>query len=170
MKPHRFAVHVADLAHPGARRAVRLSGPLPGELAVSGSRLPAGAEIGVDVVLEAVAEGVLATGTVAAPFLADCRRCLRPVEGVLEAAVQELFSRRSVEPDGYPLDHDQVDLEPMVREAVVLALPLAPLCSDECRGLCPRCGADLNEGPCQCVPEPDPRWAALDALRSPEES
>ena len=78
----------------------------------------------------------------------------------------ELFEERASEGESYPLVHDQVDHEPLAREAVLLELPQAPLCRDDCRGLCATCGADLNEGPCGCVPEDrDARWAALDALR-----
>ncbi|HJV09433.1 MAG TPA: DUF177 domain-containing protein, partial [Acidimicrobiales bacterium] len=68
--------------------------------------------------------------------------------------------------ESYRLGHDSVDLEPLVREALVLDLPLAPLCEEDCRGLCPTCGADLNLGDCDCPPaETDSRWAALDVLR-----
>jgi uncharacterized protein len=67
--------------------------------------------------------------------------------------------------DTYPLEGDQLDLRPLVRDALLLELPLAPLCQPDCLGLCPRCGADLNTGPCSCVPDRDPRWGALDVLQ-----
>jgi uncharacterized protein len=65
----------------------------------------------------------------------------------------------------YPLEGDQLDLRPLVRDALLLELPLAPLCRQDCCGLCTQCGADLNSGPCDCLPAPDPRWGALDVLR-----
>ena len=71
--------------------------------------------------------------------------------------------------DTYPLEGDQLDLRPLVRDALLLELPLAPLCREDCRGLCAECGADLNLGPCQCRPALDARWRALDALRAAEE-
>jgi len=80
--------------------------------------------------------------------------------------VEELFVSDPEEWETYPIHGDHIDLEPMAREAVVLGLPLAPLCRPDCKGLCPSCGADLNQGPCGCPPAAaDPRWAALDALR-----
>jgi len=69
--------------------------------------------------------------------------------------------------DAYPLEGDELDLEPLARDAVLLDLPLAPLCSVDCRGLCPQCGANWNLVTCDCVPTGDPRWSALDALRDP---
>ena len=65
----------------------------------------------------------------------------------------------------YPIDDDVVDLGPLVRDAIVLELPMAPLCTQDCAGLCPQCGANLNEGACGCVAPSDPRWANLDVLR-----
>jgi uncharacterized protein len=80
--------------------------------------------------------------------------------------VDELFVTDPEEGETYPIAGDHIDLEPMTREAVVLGLPLAPLCRPDCKGLCPTCGAELNRGPCGCPPPAtDPRWAALDALR-----
>jgi uncharacterized protein len=156
---------VEILNQPGARQPVHVEMPLDGAVVVA-SEVPPGTSVRLDGVLEWAVEGVLATGTVAAPWRGECRRCLTPVGGVVEAPVQELFERRPVEGETYPLAGDEVDLEPMVREAVLLALPLAPLCREECLGICPTCGADRNEGMCACVPdERDPRWAALDILR-----
>ena len=165
MKP--FVVNVADLLHrPGHRRAEHLSGPLPG-LAVTGSRVPDGAEVTLDLVLEPVQEGILASGTLRAPWAGECRRCLLAAAGEVAAGFRELFEDDPTEGESYPLRHEQVDLEPLAREVVLLELPQAPLCREECLGLCPKCGVDLNEGPCDCVPEDrDPRWAALDVLRT----
>jgi uncharacterized protein len=113
-----------------------------------------------------VNEGIVLTGQVVAPWQGECRRCLRPVEGTLAAPVQEVFEARPVEGETRLLDGAHVDVEPVAREAVLLELPLAPLCRDDCPGLCPRCGADLATSACGCADvEGDPRWAPLDALR-----
>jgi uncharacterized protein len=116
--------------------------------------------------LEGVPGGVVARGEVVAPWEGDCRRCLATVRGELRPRVLEVFERSPDPEQTYPLMGDQLDLKPMARDAVLLELPQAPLCSERCPGLCPLCGADLNEGVCGCQTEVgDPRWAALDVLR-----
>jgi uncharacterized protein len=108
-----------------------------------------------------------------------CRRCLRPVEGQAEGEINEVFARgmpvrpataasehTSLETETEPIVGDQIDFTLLVREAVLLAVPDAPLCRADCPGLCPQCGADRASTTCNCVVETrDPRWAALDALR-----
>ena len=99
-----------------------------------------------------------------------CRRCLAPVVRPVDASVDILFSEDdgADDPSIYviPADSQTLDLSPAVREELILAAPDYVLCRDDCRGLCPRCGKDLNEGPCDCGPEtPDPRWAGLAALK-----
>jgi uncharacterized protein len=128
--------------------------------------VPDGAELAVEALFEPVGSGVLATGWAEVGWQSSCRRCATPVNGVTKAAFQEEFDAAAgIDGDTYPMVHDQVDLELVAREAILLDLPLAPLCRADCAGLCPICGADLNEGTCSCVPEvADPRWAALDAL------
>jgi uncharacterized protein len=159
-------VNVADLLRQlGSRRGVRRDAHLDG-LVLSTSRVPDDAVVAVDVTLESVPNGVMAYGTVTAPWVGACRRCLRDATGEATTRVRELFERRPTEGETYRLAGEEVDLEPLVRESVLLELPLAPLCADDCRGLCPQCGADLNEGECDCpAVETDPRWAALDELR-----
>ena len=101
-----------------------------------------------------------------APWEGDCRRCLQPVVGVLESDVFEVFEDEPVEGETSKLDIDRIDLEPLARETVLLGLPMAPLCRDDCAGLCPECGADRNAGDCgHTVEVVDPRWSALDDLR-----
>src|SRR5947209_13258260 len=165
MKP--FVVNVADLLNrPGARRRERVSGRLTGTIRVVDSTLQPDVPVVVDSLLEWVSDGLLATGTVDGAWEGLCRRCLGPVRGELHVGFQELFEATPREGESYPLGHHTVDLEPLAREALTLALPLAPVCSEDCRGLCPTCGADLNQGDCGCPPaEADARWAALDALR-----
>lgn len=109
-------------------------------------------------------------GSLRAAVAAQCRRCLKPVTVPLEAEVGALFSRDAdalEDPDAYALGPEarEIDLRPAIREEVFLAAPRYVLCRDDCRGLCPRCGHDLNAGACGCATEPDLRWSALAPLR-----
>jgi uncharacterized protein len=177
MTNNPFLVNIASLrAGPGGRHHVVRSGRLGG-LVVTSSSVPAPADVVVDADLEVVNGGVVVTGTVAAPWIGECRRCLGPVTGQLVAHVREVYERgtrlhrddleAADEAETYPLTGDTLDLEPMARDALLLELPLAPLCRPDCAGLCPTCGADLSDGPCDCADEPlNPTWAALDALRT----
>lgn len=166
MRQSPFIVNVAALGlEPGERQPVRRSGPMSG-LEVSGSSVPSDASVEVDVVLEAVPGAAIARGTVRAQWRGACRRCLGEVSGELRSEVVEVFQADHDPEQTYPLVGDQLDLEPMARDAVLLELPQAPLCHAGCQGLCPVCGAERNEGTCGCEVEvTDPRWAALDALR-----
>lgn len=157
--------------HPGTRWPEHRQGPI-GELAVAGTVVPSGAEVDADVVLDVIDGGIEVSGTVEAPWRGECRRCLRPVTGVLRCEVRELYrppghvAGEDDDEETYPLVGEQLDLTPMVRDAVLLDLPLAPLCRPDCAGLCPTCGADLAEGECGCAGTAvDPRWGALDVLR-----
>lgn len=133
---------------------------------VTESGVPDDARVDLDLVLEAVEGGIVASGTVHAPWVGECRRCLTQVSGDVVASVEELYVREPEEGEAYPIEGDHIDLEPLAREAIVLGLPLAPLCRPDCQGLCPVCGADRNAGDCGCdLGGGDPRWAALDALR-----
>ena len=155
-------VGVADLLRrPGSRREEHREVDL-GELGVSGTTVPAGSIVELDLLLEALNEGIVAKGTVAAPWTSECRRCLKPIGGRLEAEVLEIFETEPVEGETSKLDVDRIDLEPLARETVLLELPQGPLCREDCAGLCPECGADRNEGDCGHGDEPvDDRWAAL---------
>jgi len=100
----------------------------------------------------------------------ECRRCLTPVRVPVAVEVGALFSSAADagdDPDAYQLQsHDtEVDLRPVVREELALAAPRFVVCRDDCRGLCPTCGKDLNAGPCGCAPAADPRWRALADLK-----
>lgn len=157
----------------GNRRHEVRSGRI-GELRVADSRLPGDAEVEADAVLDSVDGGIEVSATIRARWEGECRRCLKPVGDILVSEVRELYRPR---PPGEPLDQDEetyplrgemLDLRPLVRDAILLELPIAPLCRDDCAGLCPQCGADLNEGACSCPPPSGhPRWAALDVLRDP---
>ncbi len=166
MSTHPFRVPVATLRRrPGDRRREERLGRIP-DLFVTGSRVPQRAEVRVEAQLESVHGGILVTGTVSAPWEGACRRCLEEVSGTLTSEVRELFEEGGDPEQTYRLDGDQLDLEPMARDAVVLELPSAPLCSDGCRGLCPVCGSNRNDFACGCSQdERDPRWARLEVLR-----
>jgi uncharacterized protein len=134
------------------------------------SRVPEGADVEADVVVESFLGGVMVTGNVRAPWEGVCRRCTAPVTGETVVPVKERFidlqaMETEADDEAYPIVDDAVDLYPLVRDAVVLELPLAPLCREDCKGLCAWCGADLNEADCGCVAPRDPRWANLDVLR-----
>lgn len=133
------------------------------------SRVPAGAEAVAEVELEAFDGGVAVSGTVSSPWEGECRRCLRPVGGELTARVRELFRRGGGEDEGtYPMAEDHLNLRDMVLDSLFAALPLLPLCQEDCLGLCSQCGADRNTTPCDCAPAAaDPRWSALDELAAP---
>ncbi len=110
-------------------------------------------------------------GSLHTQVAAQCRRCLAPVALPVAADIDALFSQdRDAldDPNSYSLaaDATAIDLRPAVREELVLAVPQWVLCREDCRGLCPRCGQDLNAGPCSCPPATDARWHALAALKS----
>lgn len=134
--------------------------------------IPEGAPMQVDLRLESVSEGVLVTGTVSAPVRGECSRCLTPFDSDIELDVTELFAypdsttEATAEADeiGHLVD-DAVDLEQTIVDAVGMALPFVPLCSEDCPGLCPHCGialATAEEGHHHDVI--DPRWAKLAEL------
>lgn len=153
----------ALLREPGSRRRVELSGHLP-NLSVSGSAIEAEETITVDALLESVSEGILVTATITTSWHGECRRCLEPASEQFEAEARELFTAEASE-ETYPLTGNQLDLAPFVRDACILELPLAPLCSPECAGLCPECGVNRNLESCTCAPAGDPRWSVLASLK-----
>ena len=161
-----FHVDISSLkSQPGSAMHVERTGRLPG-MAITGVEVPADADVHVDADLAWAQEDVVVTATLRTRWESTCRRCLEPASGEVEARVREVYEPDSDLEETYRLDGTRVDLAPLVRDAVLLRLPPAPLCREDCRGLCTRCGANLNEGECGCDPSPpDPRWAALDVLR-----
>ena len=153
---------------PGTQREVLLAAPLPG-LAITPSRVADDEDVVVDAVLESI-EGaaVTITGTVTTRWQGECRRCLELVEGTLEATLSEVFEVVPTEGETYPIEVDQVDIEPVVRDAVLLQLPLAPLCRPDCPGPAPEAfptsvASDRSDE--EADPPADPRWAALEQLK-----
>ena len=125
------------------------------------------AVVHVKVRLESFSGGLRARGHVEAPWHGVCRRCSAPVLGYSSVSVNERFvdERGPGDEDSYVIEHDFVDLAPLAHDAILLDLPLAPLCRSDCQGLCPFCGIDRNEATCECQAPLDPRWATLDGLQ-----
>lgn len=154
-------------------REVRFPAPAPEGLGVELIGVPPGADIDLDLRLESVMEGVLVSGVATVPLAGECGRCLESVDDTLTVDLQELFAYPESDAgsdddeDLARMEGDLLDLEPVLRDAVVLALPLTPLCREDCGGLCVECGERLDD-----LPEdhahgaPDPRWAALQGLTS----
>lgn len=168
---------------PGSMRRVRQAVTAPEEMGRPLASIPAGSELVLDLRLESVMEGVLVSGTVSAVMTGECGRCLDPVSAPLQVEIQELYSypdsgpygTSSRAPGGRSDDDDElasliddlIDLEPVLRDALVLALPMSPLCREDCPGLCPECGEQLADLPKDHSHDAvDPRWAALAGLRN----
>jgi uncharacterized protein len=164
---------------PGSMLKVVRTVPAPADLGLEVIGVPEGADLELEVKLEAVVEGVLASGTARAPLAGECVRCLDPLTDEVEVSFAELFVAPARADHGAGQDDgddetlwiqdDLIDLEPVVRDAVVLELPLQPLCEEDCAGLCAQCGARLADEPEHAHPDVDPRWAALEALVQPDE-
>ena len=156
---------------PGSMLEQARTVPAPAGLGAGLAVVPAGADVTLDVRFEAVTEGVLVTGTAISPLSGECARCLDPVASTVEASIMELYR---YEPDADEDENDgevrflvggKLDLEPAFRDAVVLALPLSPLCRADCPGLCAQCGVRLADaGPSLVHEETDSRWDALRGL------
>jgi uncharacterized protein len=182
---------------PGSTRSQKLTVPAPADLRLELIGVPEGAAAELDLRFEAVAEGVLVTGSVTAPLAGECARCLGPVASSVTASFTELYlypparahgaagparegRNHQDRPDRYDeheeqddeeryLNGDLLDLEPALRDAVVLALPMSPLCRDDCPGLCVECGVPLADaGPGHRHEDaPDPRWDGLKQFDDP---
>lgn len=159
---------------PGSQREVSLVVPAPADLGIEVLRVPEGSPVELDLRLEAVMEGVLVTGPARAGLEGECVRCLGPITDEIEVDLQDLYvyDDREHDPDEEDevrmLQGDLVDLEPLLRDAVVLALPFQPWCGPDCPGLCAECGARLADDPDHAHEVPvDPRWAALADLAGP---
>jgi uncharacterized protein len=183
-----FVLDTRELGRrPGSMRATQFTAPAPEGL---GSEdviaVPVGAELALDLRLESVMDGVLVTGTVTAPVSGECGRCLVQVSDTLTVPLQELFLYPEAS-TGHDADHahhahhgdedelpqllgDLLDLTSTLRDAVVLALPLKPLCREDCKGLCATCGERLEDLPEDHTHDTtDTRWGALAGLLHPKE-
>ncbi|MDH4145672.1 MAG: DUF177 domain-containing protein [Acidimicrobiia bacterium] len=174
------------LRNPGVRHPVQRVAALGEELSVVGASVDAGAEVVVDLQLEATADSITAVGEVRAPFRSLCRRCAEPMQGELVGEVLEIFERRPTEGETYPLVDDAIELDDMVRDTLLLSLPLVPLCAADCAGPAPdqfpavvapdeaagsvQAAVPDGGGPAEDAGDAtdrpiDPRWAALSELR-----
>ncbi|MEU0527578.1 YceD family protein [Streptomyces niveus] len=167
---------------PGALKRLTRSAAAPKDFGIDGViGVPEGAPVELRIRLESVMEGVLVTGTARATAEGECVRCLEPVRQDVAADFQEMFSypdaddrgrSKQVEPaDDAEDDEDRLyiedglfDLEPVLRDAVVLALPMQPVCRETCAGLCSECGVRLDENPDHHHDAVDIRWASLQGL------
>jgi uncharacterized protein len=162
-----FVVSTGELfRHPGARQRVALSGRLTG-VALSTARLTDD-DVEAELTLEAQGSTLTVTGRVTGRWTGECRRCLGPTGGDVGVDLREIFEPHPVEGETYRLGGDQVDLEPALRDALALALPLAPLCDEACAGPDPDDHPVTVEDSSTGADDDavvDPRWSALDALR-----
>ena len=161
----------------GSAKTQQLTVPAPDDMRLELARVPVGADMQLDVRFEAVTEGVLVTGSATAPLARECARCLAPLATAVAASFTELYlyprdrhdkhdrfdENTEQDDEELYLDGDLLDLEPVLRDAVVLALPMSPLCREDCPGLCVECGVPLADaGPGHGHEDaPDPRWAGL---------
>jgi uncharacterized protein len=168
----------------GSARSESRIVPAPPDLRLELARVPEGSEVELNLKFEAVSEGVLVSGTATAPVTGECARCLGPVSETVTVSFLELYRYSDERPRARQVDLDEdddedeerfldgdlLDLEPAFRDAVVLALPMSPLCREDCPGLCVECGVPLAEaGPGHNHDgRPDPRWAGLEKLQSKE--
>lgn len=160
---------------PGSMLEVSREISAPGDLVVALARVLEGSPIDIDITLESVVEGIWVSGTADVEVSAECSRCLDPVSWSESVALEQMYRypptdargaiiETSDEDDETPeVVDDTIDLEEPLRDAVVLALPLAPLCSPDCAGICPECGERLDDGP-HDHPVVDPRWSSLRSL------
>lgn len=167
---------IATLGSASARREQRVV-PAPAELGAGLVRVPEGAQLQLDVQLEDVSEGVLVTAEVTAPLVGECARCLDEFMSSMQVRFQEMFvpsgpdAADGTSDDGYVLGGSLLDLEPALRDALVLDLPLSPLCDDDCQGLCGTCGVRLADAePDHGHPSDGGVWAALKDLFPADEA
>ncbi|WP_285117193.1 DUF177 domain-containing protein [Leifsonia sp. fls2-241-R2A-40a] len=163
-----YAVNVYDLIrHPGAMREQRISLPVTEKLGEGLISVPEGETIDLDLRLESMHEGILVTAEADTSAVGVCGRCLIDIEQPVQVDFQELFAYPSEEAFDHEVHDDHVDLEPLIRDAVVLSLPFQPVCRPDCPGLDTETGERLadvpDREPAQIV---DPRWSALAAFQA----
>jgi uncharacterized protein len=175
--PPRLAVSVADIRrHLGSRFPIRLALVAQG-LTVGNAAVVESGEVVVDGELESIPDGVVLTGEVSVPWTGACRRCLDTIAGTASVDVREVYEIHPTDGETWPLTNDQVDLGPLLHDIALIALPLAPLCGDDCRGPAPEefpagvappvtddGGEHGRRDDDHAEPPRDPRWAALDDL------
>lgn len=164
------------LLNPGTMRELKERVAAPAELGTVMIGVQENSDLDLDLRLEAVHEGILVSGTVFAELTGECGRCLNPIADDLEVDLQELFYKDASEIEGadeeeiFEVVDDFIDLEPIIRDAVVTALPFQPVCREDCAGLCSECGIRLDDEPGHHHEVVDPRWQALAGLVSTPDS
>lgn len=160
---------------PGSMITLRKTVPSPARIGLDLIAIERDASVDLDLRVESVSEGVLVTGTVAAPTVGECARCLTAVRGRVHVTLTELFAypdsvtEATTEDDevGHVVDNT-IDLEQAIIDAVGLELPFAPMCRSDCPGLCPECGVSLTAEPDHHHDRIDPRWAKLTDMLAPD--
>lgn len=171
-----WVVAVTELIDtPGASEELQVTWPAPAELAVPLLGVETGSAMQVDVRLDSVHEGILVSGTVDGTLTGQCSRCLDPISQAVTIDIQELFQFEFDpmvdEDEQHMVEHGFVNVEPIMRDALVSSLPFQPTCSPDCEGLCDQCGVRLEEaGPDHYHDQLDPRWAALANFVSGDET
>ncbi|MEV8338402.1 YceD family protein [Leucobacter sp. NPDC077196] len=162
-KSRVYEENIRDIINrPGEMRERSRTATVPEKLGESLAEIPAGVDLDLDVRLESVHEGILVSAEVATTMHAQCGRCLKDFTTPFEVEFQELFAYTPTEADEYEVHGDHVDLEPPLRDAVVLALPFQPVCRPDCPGLDPESGELRDtEAAVNNSADIDPRWAAL---------
>ena len=160
-------ISVHDLINkPGMMREKQVDVVIDEPMANFAIGIPAGSTIEIDARFESVHEGILVTGDAFATASGECSRCLDPIDSAVEVEFQELFAYSGTSEDDFVVENESIDLDQVIRDAVVLSLPFQPVCSAGCKGLCVTCGAKLNEDPQHAHEAPvDPRWNALTNLK-----
>jgi uncharacterized protein len=149
----------------GTLRRIELTFPAPESFDNAIVTIPVGAEIDIDGRLESVHEGILVTANVQAQANSECSRCLDPLKLEVDVEFQELFAYSLTDEDDLVISEEAINLEQVVRDAVVLSLPFQPICSNDCEGLCVDCGTKWVDNPQHVHEAPvDPRWNALKNL------
>jgi len=166
-----FLVPVHELMkRPGLMRELELEIDLAAPIGTEVVAIPAGEVVEVDLRLESVHEGILATGEIFAEAKTNCSRCLDDMNLKIEVDFQELFAYSYSSDDELLVTNEHIDLEQVVIDSVVLSLPFQPVCDQECLGLCVECGFRLSEEPEHKHENVvDPRFEALKDLLSKEE-
>ena len=183
MKRAPLVITTRDLGRrPGNSRALALEAPAPADLGTAVIAVPEGSPVTLELTFTSVQDGILVTGTAHVQLAGECVRCLEPLSARQDVELSELylypeaFERAGDDGDDegvemFHTDGELLDLEPMLRDAVVMSLPFQPLCSANCPGLCATCGVRLADaGPGHAHESVDPRLRVLDGFFDREDT